>query len=708
MMNLKERTAVILKLLCEDKKSFQTAGDLAETLGVSAKTVSRELPDVARTLETFGLALRKKKGSGLTIEGNDAAITSLKELLGQVTDHNYTPQERQSIIVSRLLPSHEPVKLFALSSLLGVTDSTISNDLDKLEGWFKGHGLELVRKPGLGVFVAGEEQSIRQAIVTYIYDNIEENELLNLVHANLTENESGNETINQASGYLLDLVDKEIIHQLEILIRQAEKELETRLSGQAFIGLIVHLALAVQRIRKQERIHIRESFLTELKTKKEFQTAGRIGAAIAEEFGIQVTEDETGYIAMHLLGARSRYRNKEVPGTVMDNFHLVRLAKAIMKTAEEKTGQQLYRNSDLLTGLVNHLGPSISRLQMQMDIRNPLLGEMKEKFPELMNLAKICVKDVEKELELIFPESEIAFIAMHLSAALIDNDMLQKLEHRIIVACPTGMGTSRLLASRLRQQYDNLIVTDLVSTLQLNPDYFAAHEAEFIVSTVPVPQVPLPVVVVSALLSKDDQQQIDEALLHCEERKVEAQASGRTKAALDFPAALRVMGAYNAAIVQLLEGFFFLEDTKSMLVRDVAREIGELTGETAGQAQAIMQALIQREDQGSTAITGCHMILLHCRSAAVTQLQFGIIHVGSWFLYPAEPAEKIRTVIVMLAPLQSSCYELETIGHISAILLERWGLIEVLHEGDKMLIQKELMHIFKTFYAKKYKELLEG
>lgn len=531
------------------------------------------------------LSYMKRNVNGLA---DSAAITSLKELLGQVTDHNYTPQERQSIIVSRLLPSHEPVKLFALSSLLGVTDSTISNDLDKLEGWFKGHGLELVRKPGLGVYVAGEEQSIRQAIVTYIYDNIEENELLNLVHANLTENESGNET------------------------------------------------------RKQERIHIRESFLAELKTKKEFQTAGRIGAAIAEEFGIQVTEDETGYIAMHLLGARSRYRDKEVPGTVMDNFHLVRLAKAIMKTAEEKTGQQLYRNSDLLTGLVNHLGPSISRLQMQMDIRNPLLGEMKEKFPELMNLAKICVKDVEKELELIFPESEIAFIAMH-----------------------------------------------------LNPDYFAAHEAEFIVSTVPVPQVPLPVVVVSALLSKDDQQQIDEALLHCEERKVEAQASGRTKAALDFPAALRVMGAYNAAIVQLLEGFFFLEDTKSMLVRDVAREIGELTGETAGQAQAVMQALIQREDQGSTAITGCHMILLHCRSAAVTQLQFGIIHVGSWFLYPAEPAEKIRTVIVMLAPLQSSCYELETIGHISAILLERWGLIEVLHEGDKMLIQKELMHIFE-------------
>lgn len=73
----------------------------------------------------------------------------LREFLGQVNDRTFFPEERRSIIVSQLLPNQEPVKLFALASLLGVTDGTISNDLDKLEGWFKGHGLKLVRKPGL-------------------------------------------------------------------------------------------------------------------------------------------------------------------------------------------------------------------------------------------------------------------------------------------------------------------------------------------------------------------------------------------------------------------------------------------------------------------------------------------------------------------------------------------------------------------------------
>ena len=75
--------------------------------------------------------------------------------------------------------------LFYLSSLLGVTDSTISNDLDKLEGWFEGRGLTLVRKPGLGVYVEGEERRIRQAIIAYIYDHVTEEELLHLVQQSL-------------------------------------------------------------------------------------------------------------------------------------------------------------------------------------------------------------------------------------------------------------------------------------------------------------------------------------------------------------------------------------------------------------------------------------------------------------------------------------------------------------------------------------------
>ena len=700
-MNLRERTTAILKILTEGENPFQSVGELAERLGVSTKTVSRELPAVAEALKPYGLDLSRKKGAGFSIDGGAEAMASLKEFLGQVNDKTFTPEERRSIIVSQLLPNQEPVKLFTLASLLGVTDGTISKDLDRLESWFKGHGLKLVRKPGLGVYIEGKEASIRQAIVAYIYENVGEQELLSLVQANLAED---GQAVSMASSHLLDLVDKEIIQRLERLIRQTEKSLDGRLSDQAFVGLLVHLALAVQRIRRHEPIKLAPEVLADLQSKPEFKLAADLGAKIANEFAITINEAETGYIAMHILGARSRYQPQGMPAS-LDNFHLVRMAKSLMGAAEKISGQKLYRNSALLTGLVNHLGPSISRLKMGMPIRNPLLGEMNSNYPELMQLAAASVKDIEGELDIVFPEEEIAYIAMHLGAALNDNQTLKKLQRRVIVACPTGMGTSRLLASRLRQQYDNLIVHDMVSTMQLTPAYFREHEADFIIATVPIPHVPLPVVVVSALLTPADQAKIDGLLdKQLPAERVEAPAAAKP----DFVSALKIMGAYEQAILTLIEGFFFAEDAKSMTVQEISQLAGRLISADKQVAENVARELLAREDKGSTAVSGNHMILLHCRSSHVQEIHFGIVHVGDFFFYPAEPTEKIRTAAVMVAPKECSQYELETIGYISAILLERWGFIEVLHEGDKRLIHDELIRIFRQFHAKKYKELMEG
>ena len=354
MIAIKERTASILSLLAE-AKAYLPVGEVAGKLRVSAKTVTRDLPEAEEFLASFNgnLRLEKKKGAGLRLAGSPEALEELLAKLGKVKNHNYTPEERLAIIVSRLLPESEPVKLFYLSSLLGVTDSTVSNDLDKLEGWFKGHGLKLIRKPGLGVYVAGEERRIRQAIVAFIYDHVTEEELLELVQESLQEEESARQA-SRAGAYLLDLVDKEIIHSLEIIIRKAEREMERRLSDQAFIGVLVHLALAVQRLRKGERIALQQEYLEKLSKKQEFAVASRMGEAISGEFGLTVSEDEVGYIAMHLLGARSRYQEESLAGTVLDNFHLVRLSKSIMKAAEERSGEPLYRNGELLAGLVNN------------------------------------------------------------------------------------------------------------------------------------------------------------------------------------------------------------------------------------------------------------------------------------------------------------------------------------------------------------------
>lgn len=700
--SIKERTAAMLRLLMES--GALSAGDLAEALGVSTKTVSRDLPEAEDFLqECGGGTIQKKKGAGLLLKASPKELKALAAALSGVKQHTVNPKERLSYIVSRLLPESEPVKLYALASALGVTESTVSSDLTKLDDWFEARGLKLQRKPGLGVYVEGGEREIRKAIIAYIYDHVTEEELLNLVHANLSEEDEGFE--DQASAALLNLVDREIIHRLELVIREAEKAMRRRLSDDAFIGLLVHLALAVQRLRKGERIRLERGYLSRLKGKKEFRAAETIAEKISDEFSLTVTEDEKGYIAMHLLGARSRYREESVSGTVLDNFHLVRLAKSIMRLAEGESGEPLNSNAALLAGLVNHLGPAISRIELNMDIRNPLLEEMQQKFPKLMALAQRSVGDAERELGLKFPPEEVGYIAMHLSAALAGKDLLSRYASRIIVACPTGMGTSRLLSGQISKFYDNITIVAQVASLELSPEMIKKCEADFIVSTVPIPALPVPVVVVNALLGKDDRDALDEAISRVSSVQVERKAKAHVK--VDFPSALRVMNAYGGAVLSLLDGFFFLDERSAMTVGEVAAAIGRRLGKGMKEAEAIERSLLARENQGSTAVVGSAMILLHARTEAVSSLKFGIVHLGSSFFYTAEPEERIRTAIVMLAPKNCSCYELETIGHISSILLERWGLIEVLHEGDERHIHAELVRIFRTFYEEKQKELLE-
>jgi len=351
---------------------------------------------------------------------------------------------------------------------------------------------------------------------------------------------------------------------------------------------------------------------------------------------------------------------------------------------------------------VNHLAPTISRLKMNMDIRNPLLEEIRTHYPELMILTQKCVAEVEKEVGKPLPEAEIAYIAMHLGAALSDSEKFLNAVHRVVVACPTGMGTSRLLASRLRATFQNIKIVDEVPILELNSEYIAAKDFDFIISTVPIARADRPVVVVSAALIDSDRKKIDAEISR--QNKNFLGSAEEIEPRPPFLEGLSKITAYGQAIIALMKNYFFVRE-KITNINDACALAGKIAGKNAKNRAEIAESLLLREDQGSTLIVGRHMILLHCKSAAVKAPAFGILQLGEGFTYP-EGGEVVRTAIVLLAPLNSDEFTLETIGNIASVLLDRWGFIEILHEGDNLEIRREVLKIFEDFYKNKLKELM--
>jgi mannitol operon transcriptional antiterminator len=700
-MKMNSRVKKILLRICGEP-DYVTISSIAKELEVSTKTILRELQEVEQWLEAKGCSLSKKTGAGIKINGSeDRKKIILTFLHDEKEEDFYSPKERQIVIISELLQNQEPVKLYNFTKTLKVTEGTISNDLDKAQQWFARQGLKLIRKPGLGVYVKGQESVIRKAMVNFIYENMDEDQLLGVIRSSLiTATPDAAELENDIRRRLLNLIDKEVVHKLEFCIHAVEAQFALKLADSAYVGLMVHLALAVQRIKKNIEITIDREFLQELKKYPEYTAAAAMSGSIAKKFFIEIPESEIGYITMHIKGSKSR--NDYLVG----NFELVKLAKEIIKVAEAETGRFLIQNEKLLIGLVNHLGPSLSRLKMNLDIRNPFLEEINALYPDLVSISRKCAAAVEKRLGIRMPEPEIAYIAMHLGAAIEDDKRLPERVYRCAIACATGIGTSRLLATRLEREFSNIEIVDIISTIHIEESELLDKKVDFIISTVSLGHCPLPVVTVNPLLFAEDKERIDR-LMKTMGRKAVTVPAGRKKT-LSLKEKLLLLHSYSTAIIEILDNFFLYEDTQSAAIEEVIEHISAILG--GDKASQLSKALREREQHGGTFITGHHFILLHCRTEAIGRLQFGAVRIKNPIAHynGKGELEEVNLGVIMLVPESGGKNAVETISYISRLLIERESFLRLLINGTTEAAYEELSRLLAEFYQHKNNNLMEA
>ena len=693
-MKINERSKFIINKLIQTE-NYITASEIAEKLQVSNKTVVRQLGSVEKILVQHNLSLERKTGRGMRVIGAPEDKERLLSLIAEKvnTRHEYSPAERCNIILSQLLKSQEAIKLIALSQLLNVTDATISNDLDKIEPWIRKMNMNLVRKPGLGVYLEGLEKDIRKAIISHIYENIHEQDILNLLYS---KKKKTNELTSDADKFLLDLVDKNIIQKVEEAVKATMQQQKSSLSMNAFSGLVVHLTLAVQRLLKGETIKIDAAFLGKIKQKKEFKLAENIGENIEKVFQVKIPEEETAYITMHLLGARNNY--EQDVDIQYSSFHLIRIAKDIVKIAQQESGISLLKKSRLLIGLYKHLKPAVMRIKMKMEIRNPLLQEMKEKYPKWMTLAKKAARPLEEELQTPLPEAEIAYLAMHLGAALEEANM-QEQYFKVLVACPTGIGTSKLLATQLKREFSNLEIVAIVSAVNVDYDFYKHENVEFIISTVPIENAKFPVVVVDFMLNENDKTNIIHQMNISTVLKKNVE---RIKVNYKLIYRLERIDRYIKYIHEVLTNFFYDEYIE---IKDIDELCAKTSHVISGELERelLYHDLKNRESKGSTVLN--KLMILHTKSKAVQSLHVGVIKLQNEYVLNKE---NISTILVLLAPDNAEQAALETIGYVSESLLESLNLLDILYEGSSKEIYGELEKIYTNYFKEKYKKVMEG
>ncbi len=500
---LREREKKLFSVLVKREKPL-TIKQLAEQFLVSSRTIRNDLEKLKKSLGTKeGIKVVTKPGVGVWLEVNAEYKQNLQNHLSGVSNFAdpFSPESRRKFILKRLLEAEDRCTMQELADELYVSRTTIYNDLEEVEDRLKSYGLSLTRRKSYGIKIEGSEKKQRKAIADLLAEYKDEQELREILQQT-GEEASSSRLDNRTYRDLKSLFSGINFHQIEVILEEAEEEMEFLFTDKTFTGLIVHIGISLKRLAKDKDIEMEANQLNKLREKDEFEIARFIAGRIEEELGVKIPEEELGYISLHILGAKFQRNIEQIEvDDVLEEADpmVVNMAREIIRITEEVLGVNLSGDRELLLGLVLHLRPAINRLQHGMSLRNPMLDKIKDNYFNVFGAAWASSIVFENYLDIEVTEEEIGYIALHLGAAL----ERKKQQTKALIVCGSGLGTSQLLATKLKKRLSGLLVEGVVAAHNLTEGDL--EKVDVIISTIPLMEdYSLPVIEISSLGTEED------------------------------------------------------------------------------------------------------------------------------------------------------------------------------------------------------------
>ncbi|KWW20528.1 hypothetical protein AS888_18375 [Peribacillus simplex] len=629
--------------------------DMAEELDISLRTCQREIAQLKPIVRSYGLKIMKQFRSGICLVGDEECKGVLADELEKAHQStSFSPKDRQLGIICDLLRDQTPTKMFVFSQKYYVTEATIGHDLQELEGWLNQFHLTLVRKPGLGIFISGEDKHLRAAITAVVNNQTLPENWLAVFDLLKSGKKEDWQIEKHIPSMYLDLLDLDILHAVgKVLTEAAERHPSLFSNERDRISVSLHLALAVERHKDQNN----DLVAADRKLIELYPSSYFIAERLKELLDIQLPEEEINYLILHLYGVQ--------PNLPLEQFqeeettHLIRI---FIEGVKAELNEPL-TDPMLSEGLLKHFYPALNRIRNGLPIHNPLLSQIQRDYPVVYEASRKSAESLSNYLGVRIPPAEIAYMAIHVGAALINQ---QNLKGRVAVVCASGFGTSRLLASRLKQEIPGLQVSEVLSLSEL-PGWLENNwQVDAIVSTIQIPGITEErLVVVSPILSDNDVQKIKGKLK-------KQQSSTQRPRSDDHPSedsSLMGIAHYGEAFAQVMRGLSWMEalPTKEKLAwlhAFVSRSHAVISPE------GLIEAFEERERKGSFAIGSIG--ILHSRTAAVRTLFVNIISLKEAMPWHTESGKKqvVDTLLLLAAPPDAPREHFQLLGELISGLLD--------------------------------------
>ena len=468
------RQIFLLEFLLKQHE-YLSANQLAEKYGVSTKTDYQDIDKLNDFFDEGELKSRivkvPRKGIKLSADEERKKIHSL--LL--VNKHesgvqDFSPEYRESELIKRLFINQEDLDIYDFAEEMYVTESTVHRDIDKLEKNLGQFDLKIRIKHDQ-LFVDGDEWNIRKALQSYV------------IQAQSLGREEKIERF---------FSEKDIEICYEAISRLSQKY-HHQFSEEYSCLLLVECLIFKKRTDHNNFLNERTSnLINDLNHLEVYFFSGELLESIINKSFSEISPYEIEAMAYSLLAYGFSIQSADY---IQSIDHQV---NELIQKVSNLLSLDLSKDNHLKLMLSNHISKMIFRLRNQIYITNPALEEIKKQYSSLFNVIWIAIRGLSKYYEINISNEELAFIVIHFQLAI--EKIVKPLN--IVVICQNGIATSELIMSKLHKIFDSDAKITNINAREL--DFYDLSNIDLIISTIALPEVTVPVIEVSPILTKDE------------------------------------------------------------------------------------------------------------------------------------------------------------------------------------------------------------
>lgn len=691
-----KQVVAILELLLSEYE-YVTYSYISDRLDISVRTVARHIKSLEGQFHNHRIQIDTRRGEGIRLILPDEERAKLKKLVNKNDSGGLSAVERKIVLLCELLSLQEPAKSYCFSSALKISLGTIGRDLEEVEPWFAQQGLVLVRCRGNGLMVTGGEKAFRDAIVNLLISHIDTKNIhysyIEFMGPDFFKKELSRYTKIKLSG----LIHSHLLENIKKIVDNYDKNIKETLVDESYFKLILLLGLMVQ--RQEKKLVLDRENVQAVKSFAQYDYIIKLLRIIEKYYNLTLQDSDVYNILIHFVAARRRQ------GFVSDqskaDSRLAELAYRIINNIQQELQVKLDYDKDLLKRLLDHLKLLMIRASMEVKVTNNFLEPIKTDYRHIFDVVKKHISFLEEVIGKPVSDEEVGYITIHFAASLVALENKAK-SIRAIVICMSGVGTSRILVEKIKQEVKPVDIVATISSHAINEIELSEQGVDLIISSVKIETFILPVVVVNPLLREEDKLRLNRKINEIEERKnivsITKKATDKAVQGRQSEMGNKDTGYYLALVHRLLEHFYYQDrlvvQTKQELIAHIARTIAD----TETLQAMILKNLLKREEYGSTVIDEKGLVLLHCRAGDCLRVGIAKLAVPVDDLTNDPPA-KIGTAFIVVLPQEDDDRVVEMVSQISkAFIVDKTFLHEVC-DGDKENAVARIGHILFNFIS---------